>query len=464
MSGRAPDSCSAPYRVRFDEGGPDGLIRTSVLLRYTQDLAGVSLVEPRVRAVVVRRARDHLARPRGGGRGRRPDRRSERNWSGRRPSSAGAASGPDGGPSSTTPRARSSRGSTSTGSCSTTGAPRPASRRSSMPSSAHRRRHSAWPASISVRSRPSRPARRSRSGPRSSTRWITSTTRSTRTGSTRRCIVAGGGSATRAVPRLVRLEYARAAEPAARLVADAWPDGGGWVCRVADADGSDLLRSRLEPLGRANLSSRAPARDDPRWREHERDDRPGLEPGGLSGFVACRARRRRSRPSPRPRPPPRSGHSSPRPAIGCACVRLRASGPHSNASAISPTRRSSWRPVCAGSWPRTSPTSSATTRPCGSPGSSTTRMTRLAAGHLRSAARRQPGPLGATIGRGPRARRPSSRTRRGELRHDLPPQLPATTGSTWRRPAARWPGLSPADGRDTRGLSSAAQSSHGNTT
>ena len=35
-----PDSCSAPYRVRFDEGGPDGLIRTSVLLRYTQDLAG----------------------------------------------------------------------------------------------------------------------------------------------------------------------------------------------------------------------------------------------------------------------------------------------------------------------------------------------------------------------------------------------------------------------------------------
>ena len=56
-------------------------------------------------------------------------------------------------------------------------------------------------------------------------------------------------SATRAIPRLVRLEYARAAEPAARFVADAWPDDGGWVCRVADADGSDLLRSRLEPLG-----------------------------------------------------------------------------------------------------------------------------------------------------------------------------------------------------------------------
>jgi acyl-ACP thioesterase len=34
-----PDSCSAPYRVRFDEAAPDGLLRTSVLLRYAQDLA-----------------------------------------------------------------------------------------------------------------------------------------------------------------------------------------------------------------------------------------------------------------------------------------------------------------------------------------------------------------------------------------------------------------------------------------
>ena len=34
-----PDACSAPVRVRFDEAGPDGLLRTSVLLRYAQDLA-----------------------------------------------------------------------------------------------------------------------------------------------------------------------------------------------------------------------------------------------------------------------------------------------------------------------------------------------------------------------------------------------------------------------------------------
>ena len=34
-----PFACSAPYRVRFDEAGPDGLLRTSVLLRYAQDVA-----------------------------------------------------------------------------------------------------------------------------------------------------------------------------------------------------------------------------------------------------------------------------------------------------------------------------------------------------------------------------------------------------------------------------------------
>jgi acyl-ACP thioesterase len=34
-----PDTCSAPFRVRFDEAGPDGRLRTSVLLRYAQDVS-----------------------------------------------------------------------------------------------------------------------------------------------------------------------------------------------------------------------------------------------------------------------------------------------------------------------------------------------------------------------------------------------------------------------------------------
>ena len=36
----------------------------------------------------------------------------------------------------------------------------------------------------------------------------------------------GAGAAARAIPRLARLEYARAAEPGATSVARVWPDGG----------------------------------------------------------------------------------------------------------------------------------------------------------------------------------------------------------------------------------------------
>ena len=60
-------------------------------------------------------------------------------------------------------------------------------------------------------------------------------------------LLAGGEAAVRAIPRLVRLDYARAAEPMASLIADAWPDDDGWSCRVVDTAGADLLRARLEP-------------------------------------------------------------------------------------------------------------------------------------------------------------------------------------------------------------------------
>jgi len=67
-----------------------------------------------------------------------------------------------------------------------------------------------------------------------------------------RVIAAGGPAgtaATRAVPRIVRLEYARAAEPGATLSATTWRDdeGIGWSCRIAMPDGADALRARLEP-------------------------------------------------------------------------------------------------------------------------------------------------------------------------------------------------------------------------
>jgi len=59
-----------------------------------------------------------------------------------------------------------------------------------------------------------------------------------------------GASVVGSIPRLARLEYARAASPGARVIAEVWRDGGAWSCRLSDDDG-DLLRARLEPLDAA---------------------------------------------------------------------------------------------------------------------------------------------------------------------------------------------------------------------
>jgi acyl-ACP thioesterase len=59
-------------------------------------------------------------------------------------------------------------------------------------------------------------------------------------------IAAGDRVATRAIPRLVRLEYALPAEAGATVDAVVWPDDDGWSYRLLDPDGNDLLRARLE--------------------------------------------------------------------------------------------------------------------------------------------------------------------------------------------------------------------------
>ena len=66
-----------------------------------------------------------------------------------------------------------------------------------------------------------------------------------------------GAAALAALPRTYRMEYLRPAGPGASLVSTTWPgdeigggDGhgrGGWAYRLADADGTDLLRGRLDP-------------------------------------------------------------------------------------------------------------------------------------------------------------------------------------------------------------------------
>jgi acyl-ACP thioesterase len=57
-----------------------------------------------------------------------------------------------------------------------------------------------------------------------------------------------GAAVVRGIPRRVRLEYALAAEPLEELETLTWRDDGGWSCAVRRAsDAADLLRARLEP-------------------------------------------------------------------------------------------------------------------------------------------------------------------------------------------------------------------------
>ena len=65
-------------------------------------------------------------------------------------------------------------------------------------------------------------------------------------------VAAGGRADVRAVPRVARLDYARAAEAGATVEATTWRvRDGPWSCRIADAEGADLLRARLAagPIG-----------------------------------------------------------------------------------------------------------------------------------------------------------------------------------------------------------------------
>ena len=59
-----------------------------------------------------------------------------------------------------------------------------------------------------------------------------------------------GAAVVRDLPRRVRLEYALAAEPREKLETLTWRNEGGWSCAVRRAsDSSDLLRARLETAG-----------------------------------------------------------------------------------------------------------------------------------------------------------------------------------------------------------------------
>ena len=69
-------------------------------------------------------------------------------------------------------------------------------------------------------------------------------------------IGAGGVAAVRAIPRVMRLEYARAAEAGATVVATVWRDASAWSCRISDSSGTELLRARLEPYSATPIDLR----------------------------------------------------------------------------------------------------------------------------------------------------------------------------------------------------------------
>jgi acyl-CoA thioesterase FadM len=238
------ERCSWSYRVRFDEGGPDGLIRTSVLLRYTQDLAGHhSTVRgfgrdwyaERGITFLVRAAEVSVLGPIPVGSdlvGTTHVVGWRRVWARRRTEFVGDAGDllaqvhidwvlldrrgvpvripPEfrtfGAPEVTFALARVDLGQ----------APATASRRE-----------------LHVRPQELDPMDHVNNAVYAD--WLDEAV-----------IDAGGTEDVRAVPRRLRLDYARAAEPGTRATTLAWRDpSAGWACRIVDAEGNDLLRASL---------------------------------------------------------------------------------------------------------------------------------------------------------------------------------------------------------------------------
>ena len=247
--GETGDRCSAPFRVRFDEAGPDGHLRTSVVLRYAQDLAWFhssqrgfdrGWYEARGLAWLVRAAEVAVETPVRVGASligttqvvgwrrvwarRRTEFRDEQGglvaWThidwvllDRRgaPTRIPPAFSIFGVPDATFPLARVTL--------------------DDPPPDADR-------ATFTVRPQELDPMDHANNAVYAD--WLEE-----------RVIRAGGAdgvAAVRALPRLARLEYARPAERDATVIATIWRDrsGPGWSCRFDAEDGTALLRARLE--------------------------------------------------------------------------------------------------------------------------------------------------------------------------------------------------------------------------
>ena len=245
MTDRPPDTCSAPYRVRFDEAGPDGLLRTSALLRYTQDVAwhhsttrgfDRAWYAERGLAWLVRTAEVAVLAPIAVGSdliGTTQVVGWRRVWARRRTEfrdAAGALAARAqidwvlldrrGAPTRIPPEFEPVFG------ISTTALHLARVTLDEPPADATH-------LSFSVRPHELDPMGHVNNAVYAD--WLEEGV-----------MAAGDLAAPRAVPRLAQLEYAAAADPGARIEADIWRAGHGWFMRQRDASGRDLLRARLE--------------------------------------------------------------------------------------------------------------------------------------------------------------------------------------------------------------------------
>jgi acyl-ACP thioesterase len=243
---RPPDRCSAPFRVRFDEAAPDGRIRTSVLLRYAQDLAwfhssyrgftrewyrerGLTWLaraaEVRVEADI--RVGDELV-------GTTQVVGWRRVWARRRTDFLDGS----GAPVAWTHVdwvLLDARGAP-------TRVPKEFDEYFWAPEASFPLGRVALegptgeqPAPVSLRVRPQELDPMDHVNNAVYADWVDE-----------RLLDAGGEVDVRAIPRTMRLEYARAVDAGATVLVDAWRDGAGWSCRVRDTEGADYLRARLE--------------------------------------------------------------------------------------------------------------------------------------------------------------------------------------------------------------------------
>jgi len=247
MTVREPDACSASYRVRFDEAAPDGLLRTSVLLRYAQDLAwhhsasrgfGRDWYAERGITWLVRAAEVTVGTPVRVGSELVGTTRvigARRVWARRRTEfvDAGGATvalvqidwvllDARGLPARIPAEFDQVFGTAPTAIELGRVDPGPA------PTEAAR-------ASLTVRPQELDPMDHVNNAVYAD--WLDE-----------RIIAAGGLADVRAVPRTIRLDYARAAEAGATVEATTWRAAdGSWSCRIADGGGVDLLRAALDP-------------------------------------------------------------------------------------------------------------------------------------------------------------------------------------------------------------------------